>query len=194
MKRKFLPTYIGPFEVLKVCGKCELNRQIKLTPTLAETAKSDIFHVSKLKMAYNRKELFDTSLHIPAPTKKNADGEDEYYVKQVIAYEERKNGRYYRVLWEGYDDEWDTWEHESLLENAQERVKEFMQNYPQPVNPNRKKQKELKRLHHKETEKIKKQRTNQTQDNNSGRSPRLQHNLILQQLLYQHINISAGRR
>ena len=144
MKRKFLPIYIGPFKVLEVCGHGDLNRKIELSPTLQETAKTNIFHVTKLKMAFKREQTeFDTETDNPPPTK-DIDGIEEFYVKDIIAHEERRNGRYFRVKLEGYEETHDTWEHESNLEHAQSKITEYMSNFPRPVNPNKRQRQALK--------------------------------------------------
>jgi hypothetical protein len=140
---------MGPFEVLEVCGTSDLNRKLHLSPTLQETMKSNIFHVSKLKTAWERTRTFDVTTDVPPPTKEDHDGLKEYYVEKIVSYEDRRNGRYFRIKWEGYDSEYNTWEHESLLTNAQERVQEYFKGNPnaEAVNPstkNRLKQKKEK--------------------------------------------------
>ena len=140
MKRKFLPVYLGPFEVIQICGTDDLNRKIKMSPTLQETMKSNIFHVSKLKMAWLRTEEFDMTTDMPPPpTKEDKDGVMEYFVKEIVSYQDKTNGRYFRVKWEGYPHEsWDTWEHESNMTNAKAKIAEFMRKNTNSVNPNRK--------------------------------------------------------
>ena len=41
---KWLPRYLGPFEVLEVCGTSLLNRRLKLPTTLSSRLSTDVFH------------------------------------------------------------------------------------------------------------------------------------------------------
>ena len=143
--RKFLPLYLGPFEVTRICGTDDLNRQLKLSPTLQETMKSDIFHVSKLKIAWQRDAVFYVNTDIPPPPKENKEGEHEFFVEKIINCEDRQNGRYFRVKWQGYNEAWNTWEHESNMENAKAKVTQFLKKNLTAVNPNQRQRVKLKK-------------------------------------------------
>jgi hypothetical protein len=132
-KRKLLPFFIGPFEVLEVCGTQGLNRRLALSTTLNERLGTDVFHISKLKPAGESDEPF-TVMDVKPP--KNPSGED--HVEKILAFEQRAQGKRYLVKWERWDrPEDNTWEWEWVLENAQEKLREFHRGNPQPVNPTR---------------------------------------------------------
>lgn len=152
MKRKLMQTFIGPFKVLKVCGANDLNRQLELSPTLKRALNktdSDIFHVSKLKVAHNRPQVFDASLNLPPPDEYDEEGEQIYHVEKIMNYEDRPEGRYFKCRWWGYNDDWNTWEPEWNLQGSKERIKEFFDENKDKssVNPTNKQRKILKNKH-----------------------------------------------
>jgi len=135
VKRKLLPFFLGPFRVVEICGKNSLNRKLALSPSLLEKLGSDIFHIEKLKPAGERDEPFSVSGPIPPPTPTD----EEFFVERIVAYEQRTQGKRYLVKWEGYPDAENTWEWEWMLENAQDKLREFMQTNPVVKNPVKKK-------------------------------------------------------
>jgi hypothetical protein len=130
-KRKLLPFYMGPYEVLEVTGKNNLNRKLELPLTLKERLKSDIFHIEKLKPVGEREEPFSESETLPPPKHLNG----EFYVEKILAFEQRAQGKRYLVKWEGYPSEKNTWEWEWDVENAQERIADFFKTKPTEKNP-----------------------------------------------------------
>ena len=54
-----------------------------------------------------------------------------------MGYEQRAHGKKYLVKWEGYPDSENTWEWEWFVENAQDRIQDFMKTNPTPMNPTR---------------------------------------------------------
>jgi hypothetical protein len=144
MIKKFMPLYIGPYEVLEVCGHDKQNRKLKITETLRSRFKhkgSDTFHVSKLKTAWSRANDFDITNDLPPPST-IIDGEEEFHVEKIIEYDCQNDGNYFRIKWLGYENT--TIEHESMLENAQETLKKFMATNPTPVNLSRRQRREKK--------------------------------------------------
>ena len=97
--------------------------------------KSDEFHVERLKLAKRREEPFSVTDPLQPPD----DGKamDEFHVEKIISFEQRTHGKKFLVKWEGYPDSENTWEWEWSLDNAQERLREFMKTNPSPVNPAR---------------------------------------------------------
>ena len=134
VKRKFLPVFLGPFEVLEITGTSELNRKLNLSPTLQTRLKGDEFHVSKLKQAFFRTNEFEVTDELPPPAVDKDKNEIEYHVEKIVAYEETQHGRRFRVKWVGYKSNHNMWVNERDLLNAQERVREFMKNKPKPSN------------------------------------------------------------
>jgi hypothetical protein len=80
------------------------------------------------------------TIHVPPPKLKKGenntsdDDNEEYYVEKVLAYEDRKNGRYFRLKWKGYDESYNSWEPADNLTHAKESIEEFMKNKPKEVN------------------------------------------------------------
>jgi hypothetical protein len=117
MIKKFMPLYIGPYEVLEVCGHDKQNRKLKITETLRSRFKhkgSDTFHVSKLKTAWSRANDFDITNDLPPPST-IVNGEEEFHIENIVEYDCQNDGNYFRIKWLGYENT--TIEHESMLEN-----------------------------------------------------------------------------
>ena len=138
-----MPTYIGPYEVLEIEGGGQQNRRLKLPEVLQSDLKgNNVFHVSKMKIAKERYEEFDSSIHVPPPKQIDENGEEKFYVESIVNFEDRRNGRYFRVKWYGYNEEHNSWEPADNLTNATEYIKEFFKTNPSAVNPNQRIRKE----------------------------------------------------
>ena len=131
VKRKLLPFFVGPYEVMEICGKGDLNRRLKLSTTLNERLGTDVFHVEKLKPVGERDKPFSVADTLEPP--ETTDG--EFHVEKIVAFEQRPQGKRYLVKWLGYPDSGNTWEWEWMLENAQDKVREFMRTAPTARNP-----------------------------------------------------------
>jgi hypothetical protein len=131
---KWLPVYLGPFEVLEECGNNNLNRRLKLTATLKQRLASDVFHVSKLKTCLEDGSTVDLSRTIPPPVL-TENGEQTYYVERIIGHtDEGRKGRSFKVQGVGYHDEEDYWwVHENDMENARERMKTYFEGTPRLI-------------------------------------------------------------
>ena len=141
---KWLPRYLGPFEVLEVCGQSSLNRRLKLPTTIRERLSTDTFHVSKLKMASNRKQTLDLSETIPPPTETNGDDE-KFYVEAITGHvDEGRKGRWYQVKGVGYSNPEDYWYvHENDMQNLQEFLKDYLDGQTREIVGTKKFAKEL---------------------------------------------------
>jgi hypothetical protein len=93
-----------------------------------------VFHVDRLKPVGERDEPFSVSTPLPVPSQ----DDDTFHVEKIIAYEQRSRGKKYLVKWEGYPDSENLWVWEWALENAQDKIREFMQTNPVEKNPTRK--------------------------------------------------------
>ena len=144
LKRKFLPTFIGPYEILRVCGHGDLNRKVALPATLKAKLKgTDVFHVDRLKAAHwNPEKGLSLSDDLPPPTMAAGQGQDaarvnddeqHFYVERVVAWQDHKNGRQFKVRFKGYDQESDLWYSQEDLPHAKEAIAKFMQTNPRPV-------------------------------------------------------------
>jgi hypothetical protein len=123
--RKFLPRFIGPFEIIQVVSptsyKLALPDTMKIHP---------VFHVSLLK-AYkeNPEEEFPNRVVQPPPPIVVHD-ELEYEVEKILDKRIKRQGHKvsieYLVKWKGYPDYDATWEPQEALKNAPEVVEEFI--------------------------------------------------------------------
>jgi Chromo (CHRromatin Organisation MOdifier) domain len=106
--RKFLPKFIGPFQILqrigKVAYKLELPDSMKCHP---------VFHVSLLHTYRSDGRLQ------PPPIPLDIDGEIEYEVEQILLHRDVKIGkrtrREYLIKWLGYGHEHNSWENSTNL-------------------------------------------------------------------------------
>jgi len=138
LKRKFLPTFVGPYEVTAVTGKGDLNRELKLPEKMKQKLKEkgNVFHVDRLKEAHpNPTQQFNLDGELPPPTlqQESAVEEEEFFIEKIIQWKDQTNGRWFRVKFVGYDVSENMWYHEQNLPNAQELIKEFMEKNPRPV-------------------------------------------------------------
>ena len=124
-KRKFLPVFIGPFKILEVCGHGRLNRRLELSKSLLERLKSDTFHIEKLKPAHPRNGPFSIMDPIPIPMTTQG----EFFIEKIVSFRETpRKGKEFQVKWLGYNGaEGLVWLKESEMDNAQDLVKEFLQ-------------------------------------------------------------------
>ena len=139
LARAFRAAFIGPYRVLSVEGKGQLNRKLQLPETLKLKLQHDVFHVDKLKEASLREKQFDLSEDLPPPSVKtdaegdlNEDSEEEYHIERINAWRETRQGRWFHVKYRGYDDKYNQWQHEGNLQNAKEMVKNYLKNNPKP--------------------------------------------------------------
>jgi hypothetical protein len=112
IKGKLAPRYVGPFEILEVCGP--VANRICLPSQLA--AIHDVFHISQLKKCIK----VHTEI-IEAPTIEIEP--DLSYTEQpiqILDTKERvtrnKKIKMYKILWDHHTEEEATWETESYLQ------------------------------------------------------------------------------
>jgi hypothetical protein len=124
IKGKLAPRYVGPFEILKVCGP--VAYKIWLPSQLA--AIHDVFHISQLKKCIKvPTEIIETAAIEIEP--------DLSYTErpiQILDTKERvtrrKTIKMYKILWDHHTEEEATWETESYL---QQNFPNFLQANPQ---------------------------------------------------------------
>jgi hypothetical protein len=112
IKGKLAPQYVGPFEILKVCGP--VAYRIHLPSQLA--AIHDVFHISQLKKCIKvPTEIIETRAIEIEP--------DLSYTEQPIQIldtkervTKRKKIKMYKILWDHHTEEEATWETESYLQ------------------------------------------------------------------------------
>jgi hypothetical protein len=112
IKGKLAPRYVGPFEILKVCGP--VAYKLRLPSQMA--AIHDVFHISQLKKCIKvPMEIIETPAVEIEP--------DLSYTEQpiqVLDTKERVTRRnkikMYKILWDHHTEEEATWETESYLQ------------------------------------------------------------------------------
>jgi hypothetical protein len=124
IKGKLAPRYVGPFEILKVCGP--VAYKLRLPSQMA--AIHDVFHVSQLKKCIKvPTEIVETCAIEIEPNLS--------YTKrpiQILDTKERvtrrKKIKMYKILWDHHTKEEATWEAETYL---QRNFPDFLQANPQ---------------------------------------------------------------
>jgi hypothetical protein len=112
IKGKLAPRYIGPFEILNVCGP--VAYKIRLPSQLA--AIHDVFHISQLKKCVKvPTEIVETYAIEIEP--------DLSYIEQPIQIlvtkeklTRRRTIKMYKILWDHHTEEEATWETEAYLQ------------------------------------------------------------------------------
>jgi hypothetical protein len=111
VKGKLSPRYIGPFLILKKCGK--VAYKLELPPSLAGV--HNIYHVSQLKKCL--KAPVDLVLPEVAPLETDMTY-PEYPIKildQKSHVTRRKTIKFYKIQWSNHTEEEATWESEDFL-------------------------------------------------------------------------------
>ena len=118
---KLLPKWLGPYKILKLVGPAAC--QLELPPTALI---HDVFHVSLLK------EYHSNGRVQPPPTPYILDGQEEYEVERILSHRSRRTGRgghtvktEFLIKWQGYAVEHNTWEPETNVENAPQKLAEY---------------------------------------------------------------------
>jgi hypothetical protein len=112
IKGKLAPRYIGPFEILQVCGP--VAYKLRLPSQMATI--HDVFHISQIKKCIKvPTEIIETPAVEIEP--------DLSYVEQPIQILDtkervtrRKRIKMYKILWDHHTEEEATWETESYLQ------------------------------------------------------------------------------
>jgi hypothetical protein len=112
IKGKLAPRYVGPFEILEICGP--VAYRIRLPPQLATV--HDVFHISQLKKCIKvPTEIIEAQAIEIEP--------DLSYIEQPIqildtkeSLTRRKKIKMYKILWDHHIEEEATWETESYLQ------------------------------------------------------------------------------
>jgi hypothetical protein len=112
IKGKLAPRYVGPFEILKVCGP--VAYKLRLPSHMATI--HDVFHISQLKKCIKVPTEIVETRAIEIET-------DVSYIEQPIKILDtkervtrRKRIRMYKILWDHNTEEEATWETESYLQ------------------------------------------------------------------------------
>lgn len=118
---KFRPRFIGPFSVKRVVSpvayELDLPRHFKIHP---------VFHISLLKLAV-RDPLHDAPTPVVQPEVRIEEQvEEPPVVAEILEKRTRPNGiEEFRVRWEGYGPEYNTWELRSDLLSYADKLRAF---------------------------------------------------------------------
>jgi hypothetical protein len=112
VKGKLAPRYVGPFEILKICGP--VAYRLQLPPQL--TAIQDIFHVSQLRKCVK----VPTEIIDPQAIEIESDLTYTKHPIRVLDTKERSTRRetikMFKIQWDHHTKEEATWETESYLQ------------------------------------------------------------------------------
>jgi transposase InsO family protein len=117
--RKMAPRFEGPFRVLAAIGA----QAYRLALPKEYSRIHNVFHVSLLEPWHDRDD--DGMAAERMPIALEVDGEEEYEVEKILSARGRKGAQQYLVKWKGYPENYDQWEPEENLQNAEELVREY---------------------------------------------------------------------
>ena len=117
-RSKLSPRYTGPYQVQEGMG--DVAYRLRL-PDGARI--HNVFHVSLLEPWHDRDDDGKAAERMPVALE--VDGEDEYELEKILGARKRKGSRQYLVKWKGYPENYDQWEPEENLGNAEELVREY---------------------------------------------------------------------
>ena len=125
--RKLIPKWAGPFKVIDKIG--EVAYKLKLPQTLIDKNLHDVFHINKLQKYNPRNTTWkdnDNNILVGGP--ELIDGEHEWEVDKIVDSKKRGNNMIYLVRWKGWNRYHDSWELESELVNARDKINEYNRN------------------------------------------------------------------
>lgn len=74
--------------------------------------------------------------HNDTPINLNYVQDQDYEVEDILNHDEAVTGnRMYFIKWKGYDESWNSWEPESMLDNCEEKLKEYKIKSGLPLGP-----------------------------------------------------------
>lgn len=135
----------GPFTISEKISSCAYHLELPITMHI-----HDVFHIN---LRTPSKEDTDFHCHeVKPPPMITAEGEEEYQVDRIVAWEDRKNRLYYQVRWEGYGPEEDTMERAKKIAELNKMMESFLTEHPNA--PTSKKYKHTKKTTTREAGKV----------------------------------------
>ncbi|QRV73869.1 Retrotransposable element Tf2 protein [Ceratobasidium sp. AG-Ba] len=106
----------------------------------------NVFHINLLTPFTEDKDFHKRQARPPPIV--TEEGEEEYEVDHVVAWEQRKNGLYYQIRWKGYDPIEDTMERAEKIAKIPQIMEDLLKRHPKAPIPKNYKQskKEYKRV------------------------------------------------
>jgi len=123
MERALRPQYEGPFEIIEKLSLITFRLRM---PSHYQ-ALHLVFYASKLTQ-YSESTIRGQKATPPLPTL--IQGQEEWEVEKILDSRQRQEKNEYLVRWKGYTQGDDTWEPEDNLQNAGEKLQEYLQSIP----------------------------------------------------------------
>jgi hypothetical protein len=116
--KKLLDKFIGPYKIIEVISATAYK--LELPPRLSRL--HPVFHVSKLRAALESNS-FPGRVQMNRPAPELLDGEDAWYIEEIVGKKLIKGKLHYLVKWENYPTYENTWESAiKLNKQAKEHV------------------------------------------------------------------------
>jgi len=118
--------FLGPFEIIKKIGSHAY--ELKLPSSMQV---HPVFHVSLLSPSNNPNYPDIPSRVIPPPPPVEVQGQQEFFVREILNSRHFRGKLQYLVAWEGYPDPSDnSWEPATNFDSDQQFILDFHQKYP----------------------------------------------------------------
>jgi len=85
-----------------------------------------VFHASELTI-YSDPTIYGQKTEPPSPVQ--IKGQEEWEVEKILQHHQRYGKNEYLIQWKGFNQGEDTWESEENLENAYDKLQEYLQNF-----------------------------------------------------------------
>jgi len=122
-ERALQPQYKGPFKIIEKLSL--VTFQLRIPPRYRVL--HPVFHASKLTQ-YSESTIHGQKATPPPPTL--IQGQEEWEVEKILDSRQRQGKNEYLVKWKGYTQGDNTWEPEDNLQNAGEKLQEYLQSIP----------------------------------------------------------------
>jgi hypothetical protein len=113
---------LGPFTITEKIAShaywLELPKTMKI---------HNIFHINLLFAVLE--DIDFNQRQVQPPPVITAEGEEEYEVKKIINWEQRKDGLYYQIRWTGYSPHEDTMQQAEKIAELEEVMKDFLKEH-----------------------------------------------------------------
>ncbi|QRV77028.1 Retrotransposable element Tf2 protein [Ceratobasidium sp. AG-Ba] len=119
---------LGPFVISEKISSHAYRLEL---PTTMRT--HNVFHINLLAPFTEDKDFHRRQARPPPIV--TEEGEEEYEVDHVVAWEQRKNGLYYQIRWKGYDPIEDTMERAEKIAGLPQIMEDLLRRHPKAPLP-----------------------------------------------------------